>query len=91
MLFGSMLISSGTYAITVGAGGAGGNPNSYSYGPGLSNSITGTAVIYTKGKNVHGDGGYVIGTPNTGNGGSTFRAGGSGIVIIRCEAVLSKT
>jgi len=62
-----------------GGGGAGGAANSWLPGPGLANSITGTAVTYAAGAR---GGVAVAAIANTGNGGST-RAGGSGVVIIR--------
>jgi len=64
----------------VGAGGgAGGAANSWLPGPGLVNSITGTAVTYAAGARGQN---ATAGIANTGNGGSN-RAGGSGVVIIR--------
>lgn len=68
-----------------GAGGAAGTSNPSTIGPGVSNSITGTAVTYSAG----GYGGSSVGTAgsaNTGNGGgggdNTAGNGGSGVVIV---------
>ena len=84
-----------------GAGGVGGNTNLGGPsgngglgGPGLSNSISGTSIIYSKGGGGGSPpGGFANGVANTGNGGSgvyaaemaSSGAGGSGIVIIRYQ------
>jgi hypothetical protein len=78
-----------------GAGGSAGVPGTFgrSGGPGISSSISGTAMYYAGG----GGGGFaatasppdgsvgnnVAGAPNTGGGGGRGQAAGSGIVIVR--------
>jgi hypothetical protein len=64
-----------------GAGGRAGSPNRWSPGPGRFSDIAN--ATFGRGGNVAGDGGAVVGAANTGNGGSSARAGGSGIVVIR--------
>ena len=68
-------------------GGAGGSPspNYYNPGAGKASSISGSSVTYAAGGGITGSGGFVQGAVNTGNGGSSCRDGGSGIVIIRYE------
>jgi len=76
-----------------GAGGAGTNAPAGTGGPGVSSSITGTAITYAQGG--YGSAGAGNGLTNRGNGGncsSEFAtsggggSGGSGIVIIRYAA-----
>ena len=64
-----------------GAGGVGGTPQTFFAGPGRRSYVTGTYIA--KGGNVQGYGGLVEPEANTGNGGSSARAGGTGIVVIR--------
>ena len=67
-----------------GGGGAGGAANTFTPGPGLASSITGTSVTYAAGGRGSGyDFIPTLGAVNTGNGGGGCRAGGSGIVVIR--------
>jgi hypothetical protein len=73
-----------------GGGGAGGAANSWIPGPGVSNSISGSAVIYAKGgSGSAGTNNQGVQAPaNTGQGGrggatTADTTGGSGIVIIR--------
>jgi hypothetical protein len=68
-----------------GGGGAGGAASSYNPGPGVTNSISGTAVTYAAGGRGQGT---TTAAANTGNGGrgannTADSTGGSGIVIIR--------
>jgi hypothetical protein len=65
---------------------AGNNNAAAAVGPGLSNSISGSAVTYASGGSTQNSGG--AGDANTGQGGaggysSTGHAGGTGIVILR--------
>jgi hypothetical protein len=77
----------GTTSAAGGGGGAGGAGTTGSNGPGRTTTITGAATTWATGG---GAGSGVPGTTNTGDGGggapqggSTARAGGSGIVVLR--------
>jgi hypothetical protein len=66
-----------------GGGGAGSAAANNIPGVGLANSLSGTSVTYAKGGRGAQITAAVAGDPNTGDGGSGVRNGGSGIVIIR--------
>jgi hypothetical protein len=66
-----------------GGGGAGSAASNNIPGVGLANSLSGTSITYAKGGRGAQITTAVAGDPNTGDGGSGVRNGGSGIVIIR--------